>query len=176
MWPQRTLQSATLRQVADPTGTSYKVHLASTYGALAMSLPERTRFSNFTLEVTLDLGESTEVSAGVVFRNQGESDLADEAYVLYINPEGTFGLARIEDRTWNYLQPAITTAAINPYGVQRLRVTCDGNTIAIAINDQAVGRYYAKLTAPGQVGLYAGTWGAEPLDVIFSQLRIVPLP
>jgi hypothetical protein len=97
--------------------------------------------------------------------------------VLFIMPEGEFGLAHIAtDGTWNYLQPPIMSAAVHPFGVQHLRVTCDGDTIAISINDQAVGRYYAAITAPGQIGLFADTWGSGPIDAVFSQLRIIPLP
>jgi hypothetical protein len=176
-WPQRTLHSATLRQVADPTGTTYQVHLGPSYGEIVMPVPERTRFTNFTLEVTLDHGDAQDAAIGVFFRRQGVLDLLSETYLVFITPEGTFSLVRIDDKgTWNYLQPPVATATIQPSGPQRLRVICDGDTIAIFINERAVGRYHAIITTPGQVGLYANNWGDASLDAVFSQLRIVPLP
>ena len=73
-------------------------------------------------------------------------------------------------------QSAINTATLHPYGVNRVQLRCEGETIQIALNGQPVGRYHAAITKPGMIGLFVGAWAGEPLDVAFSQLRIVPLP
>ena len=74
-------------------------------------MPERTRFTDFTVDLTFDMGEASDVAAGLIFRSQGGLEVMYETYVLFIMPEGYFGLARSDDEgNWHYLQPTIATS------------------------------------------------------------------
>lgn len=174
-WPQ-TSTNRRITFTADPTGTNYAVALASSPAVAFIPQPGRALHDDFALEVSINVQGEASGGAGVVLRAQGTSTV-QTGFIIMVYPGGYYSITRIgEGRQGNVVQPTVWTSALRPYGVNRLRVICEGDTIALAFNDRPVGRYYAAVDAPGLIGLYAQTWEGESLVATFSKLRILPVP
>lgn len=174
------------RRGYDRAKDEYHVALTSEDQEWSFYAPEGQRFQNFTLEV-----EAYEVDGpdsggyGLVFRRQPKpSDKpASERYIFYVTPQGRFKFFQVAaDNTQKVLrqldapsQPGVIKVGKEP---NRLKVTCQGTTVILAINDIEVFRLTnATIALGGEVGVFATSpTGASLMEVAFRKLQLRPNP
>lgn len=188
-FPGEHAAPAPIRAGFDPAAGEYHLAIASaaTYYSYYAYLPERPRFADFRLDVDVRrvAGPVNGGTYGLLFRAQpqGVGDATNARYLLLIQPqEGYFALNLINaSGPATNVVPRTPTPAIRPGEMtNHLTVTCQGGTITVAINGQAVGSYAATLTTAGEVGLLVENprdpAGPVGMEAAFSNLRITSAP
>lgn len=172
----------------DPTKNEYHVALFPSPGdpqLWSFFAPEGDEFQNFTLEVEAYAVDGPDtLGYGLVFRRQQQGDNpASERYVFYVTPQGRFSFYQVTTQgDSRVLRPldAPNQAGVIKVGQapNRLKATCQGTTIILAINDVEVYRLTnATITKPGEIGVFASApEGTQATEVAFTELRLTPLP
>lgn len=147
--------------------------------------PEGQRFQDFTLEVEANriAGPDT-IGYGLVFRRQArkEGAAASERYIFYVTPQGRYSLFLVNaDNTQRTLRPldapGIPSVIAIGDGANRLRATCQGAKIVLAINGVDVFTLNnATIMQGGEIGVFALTpAGVADATVAFRRLTLTPL-
>jgi hypothetical protein len=108
---------------------------------------------------------------GVVCRHVDD----DNYYALVISTDGTFGIAKMEDGEFAFLQEGNAPAgAINPGdGSNRVRGDCVADTLTLYANDKQLLQVQDDDFESGDVGLIAGTRDKAGLEVVFDYFAIL---
>ena len=163
----------------------YRVQVLEENQEWSFFAPEGQQFQDFTLEVEANriAGPDT-IGYGLVFRRQArkEGSAASERYIFYITPQGRYSLFLINaDNTQRTLRPldapGIPSVIKVGDGTNRLRVTCQGAKIVLAINGVDVFTLNnATIAQPGEIGVFVSTpEGVADATVAFHRLTLAPL-
>jgi len=163
----------------------YRVEILGEDQEWSFFAPEGQRFQDFVLEVEANriAGPDT-IGYGLVFRRQArkEGTAASERYIFYITPQGRYSMSQVNaDKTQRTLRPldapGIPSVIAVGDGTNRLRVTCQGAKIVLAINGVEVFTLNnATITQGGEIGVFAQTpLGVADATVAFRRLTLTPL-
>ena len=138
------------------------------------TLADRT-FTDFVLEVDAwQRSGPPQSSYGVLFRMQEDGQL----YRFDITGNGLYMVERRgADGTWTRFVPEWTpTAAINQglNVANRLKIIAAGSEMAFYANDILLTQISDTALGEGQIGLAAGSFAGETLQVSFDNLSITP--
>ncbi|MEJ2709972.1 MAG: hypothetical protein P8074_20340 [Anaerolineales bacterium] len=108
---------------------------------------------------------------GVVCRHVDD----DNYYALVISTDGTFGIVKMEDGEFAFLQEGNASAGvINPGdGSNRVRGDCVADTLTLYANDKQLLQVQDDDFESGDVGLIAGTRDKAGLEVVFDYFAIL---
>lgn len=123
--------------------------------------------ANAIYEVETKVLESApDLAYGLLVRLNAEN----AGYLFALNPDGEYGLWRIEDDEFQELVPFTYSDAITD-GPNRLKVIAQDDQLALYINDEFVELVGGVESEPGRVGLYLES--DEPrVTVAFDNLRV----
>jgi len=138
------------------------------------TLTDRT-FGDFVLEVDAwQRGGAPESSYGVLFRIQEDGRF----YRFDITGNGLYMIERREaDGTWTrLLREWTSTAAINQglNVANRLKIIANGAELAFYVNDILLTQVSDTALAEGRIGLDAGSFAGNALQVTFDNVSIIP--
>ena len=108
---------------------------------------------------------------GVVCRHQGE----DDYYSLVISPDGSYGIAKMEDGEYEFLAEGRDQSGIIKGGdaPNRVRGECIGETLTLYANGQKLLSVDDDDLLSGDVGLLAGTRLSGGIEVLFTYFAIL---
>lgn len=108
---------------------------------------------------------------GVVCRHQGE----DDYYSLVISPDGSYGIAKMEDGEYEFLAEGHDQSGIIKGGdaPNRVRGECIGETLTLYANGQKLLAVDDDDLLSGDVGLLAGTRLSGGIEVLFTYFAIL---
>ena len=108
---------------------------------------------------------------GVVCRHVDD----DNYYALVISTDGAYGIAKMEDGEFDFLEEGNAPAgAINPGdGSNRVRGDCVAGTLTLYANDKQLLQVQDDDFESGDVGLIAGTRDKAGLEVVFDYFAIL---
>ena len=108
---------------------------------------------------------------GVVCRHQGE----DDYYSLVISPDGSYGIAKMEDGEYEFLAEGHDQSGIIKGGdaPNRVRGECIGETLTLYANGQKLLSVDDDDLLSGDVGLLAGTRLSGGIEVLFTYFAIL---
>ena len=132
-------------------------------------------FGDFVLEVDAwQRGGAPESSYGVLFRIQEDGRF----YRFDITGNGLYMIERREtDGTWTRLLREWTpTAAINQglNVANRLKIIANGADMAFYVNDILLTQVSDTALAEGRIGLDAGSFAGNALQVTFDNVSVIP--
>lgn len=163
----------------------YRVKVLEDNQEWSFFAPEGQTFQDFTLEVEARrISGPDTIGYGLVFRRQArkEGAAASERYVFYLTPQGRYSLFQINaDKTERALRPldapGIPSVIAVGDGTNRLRVTCQGAKIVLAINGVDVFTLNnAAITQAGEIGVFVETpEGVTGAEVAFRRMTLTPL-
>lgn len=173
------------RRTYDRARDEYRVAILEEDQEWSFFAPEGRAFQDFTLDVEAHriAGPDT-IGYGLVFRRQArqEGAAASARYVFYLTPQGRYSLIQINtDGTQRTLRPldapGIPSMIAVGGGTNRLRATCQGAKITLAINDVGVFTLNdATITRGGEIGVFAkAPPGVNEMEVAFRRLILTPL-
>lgn len=115
------------------------------------------------------LSEDDSNGFGVMCR--GDAD--GEGYYFLIGGDGSGTIRRSRGREVTALAPWTKTGAVLSTGENRIRAVCDGDYLALWVNDQFVAEARDRLYASGYTGFVVVTTRAgQRIDVEFDALRV----
>lgn len=163
----------------------YRVQVLEADQEWSFFAPEGQTFQDFTLDVEANrLTGSDTIGYGLVFRRQArkEGAAASERYIFSITPQGRYSLFQVNanntQRTLRPLDaPGIPSVIAVGDGTNRLRVTCQGAKITLAINGVDVyALTNATITQGGEIGVFVQTpTGQADATVAFRRLTLTPI-
>ena len=108
---------------------------------------------------------------GVVCRHQGE----DDYYSLVISPDGSYGIAKMENGEYEFLAEGQDQSGIIHGGdaSNRVRGECIGETLTLFANGQKLLEVNDDDLLSGDVGLLAGTRLSGGIEVLFTYFAIL---
>lgn len=108
--------------------------------------------------------------AGIVFRQKD----AENFYTFMVTRNGFFTLRKLVNSEWSDLIPWTAAEAMNSAenGVNRLGVMAEGPDITLLVNDVVVGQASDESFDSGSVGLSAGSFDADGIEVAFDDLQL----
>lgn len=172
------------RRTYDRSRDEYQVAVLQENQEWSFFAPEGRKFQDFTLEVDANSTSGSDtLGYGLVFRRQTrqEGSAASERYIFYLTPQGRYSLIQINaDSTRRTLRPldapSIPSVIAAGSGSNRLRVTCQGAKITLAINDTEVfSLNNAAITQGGAIGVFVKTPpGIAEAAVAFRRLMLTP--
>jgi hypothetical protein len=144
-----------------------------TPNTLQFTTLQEQAFSDFVLEVDArQASGSPDSSYGVLFRMQDN----DQFYRFEITGDGHFMLERRNsDGSWTRLSPDWTASAAINQGlnvVNRLKIIASGSQITIYANDVLLQQVSDSTYGSGAIGLDAGSFGDNNLQVAFDNLVV----
>jgi len=108
---------------------------------------------------------------GVVCRHQGE----DDYYALVISPDGSYGIAKMEDGEFEFQAEGNdqTGAILGGNASNRVRGECIGETLTLFANGKKLLEVQDDDLLSGDVGLLAGTRLSGGIEVLFTYFAIL---
>jgi len=108
---------------------------------------------------------------GVVCRHQGE----DDYYTLVISPDGSYGIAKMEDGEFEFLAEGNDQTGAIQGGIakNRVRGECIGENLTLFANGQKLLEVQDDDLLSGDVGLLAGTRLSGGIEVLFTYFAIL---
>lgn len=163
----------------------YRVQILEEDQEWSFFAPEGQTYQDFTLDVEANrlTGPDT-IGYGLVFRRQArkEGAAASERYIFYVTPQGRYSMFQVNaDNTQHTLRPldapGVPSVIKVGDGTNRLRVTCQGAKIVLAINGVDVFTLTnATITQAGEVGVFVLTpVGVADATVAFRRLTLTPV-
>jgi hypothetical protein len=135
---------------ADVVDGSY--HLETTLNGYGYILKQGSPWDNIVLEADIYLRSGDEALYGVICRARSSGT----GYYFLVSGDGSFSIRRGEGRAVTSLVPWQPSSAINKQVPrQRLRAVCNGEYLALYINDQFAGEATDTRYHTGQIGLVA---------------------
>jgi serine protease AprX len=173
MWPVTTTNTYSLAYTTDGAYAIRVLPAKHKVGAL----PGVTGSADMLLEVEARATGASAQAYGLLF-NSGEGPTGSEEYHAFlVSPSGWWALLRSTadgDRLeieWTESPAIATGTALNHLTVRR-----EGTRIALAINGQVVHSAQGSAYSGGnRFGLLAASWGPDPGEARFDNVRMVPL-
>ena len=108
---------------------------------------------------------------GLVCRHQDE----DNYYALVISSDGSYGIAKMEDGEFEFLDEGVDERNIiqRDDAVNRVRAVCMGETLSLYANGQLLVEIDDDDFSDGVVGLIAGTRLKDGLEALFDNFVII---
>jgi hypothetical protein len=108
---------------------------------------------------------------GVVCRHQGE----DDYYSLVVSPDGSYGIAKMEDGEYEFLAEGQDQSGAIHGGdtPNRVRGECIGETLTLYANGHKLLEVEDDNLLSGDVGLLAGTRLSGGIEVLFTYFAIL---
>jgi hypothetical protein len=163
----------------------YRVQVLEADQEWSFFAPEGQTFQDFTLEVEASrLTGADTIGYGLVFRRQARKEraAASERYIFYVTPQGRYSMFQVNaDNTQRTLRPldapGIPSVIAIGDGTNRLRVTCQGAKIVLAINGVDVFTLTnATITQAGEIGVFVQTpEGQDDATVAFRHMTLTPI-
>ena len=129
-------------------------------------------FDDVVIEV-----DGTQVSAptdnnndyGVICREHGEG----EGYYLLISGDGYYAIAKAENEEFEWLVDWTESDVIRQgNATNHIRVTCDGSTLALFVNDKRLATADDSTFSSGDIALTATTYGDVGTEIHFDDLKV----
>jgi hypothetical protein len=130
-------------------------------------------FTDVSIEVNASVASGDQdTEYGIIFRYQD----AENFYILQLAADGSVAIRKMESGSFSVISGNgkwTSSDAVNQ-GVagNTLKAVCDGNTLTLYVNDTQVAEATDDLFASGDVGLFAGTFGAAGASVEFSDFVV----
>ena len=127
-------------------------------------------FEDVIVEVdTTRLSGAKSGYSGLVCRHQDE----DNYYALVISSDGTYGIAKMEDGEFEFIQEGSDQSGVLKSGAaNRLRAECIGEKLSLYANGQLLLQVQDDDFPSGAVGLLAGTRLDGAVEVFFDNFAI----
>jgi hypothetical protein len=144
-----------------------------------INIPSAQIYSIRSLEVE-DIRLSTDAARivgpedgyyGVVCRFQDGNNY----YTLVINDGGSYGIAKMEDGTFSFIQEGVDEGNViqGDGATNRVRGDCVGQTLTLYANDQQLLQVQDGTFTEGLIGLLSGTGDIPGLRVMFTSFAIL---
>jgi serine/threonine-protein kinase len=129
-------------------------------------------FSDAVIEVSTiqSVGPANDNNGfGVMCRVQEDNS----GYLLRISGDGFYSIYLIQSGSFEDLVPWTTSSVINQgNAMNRLRVVCDGPTLALFVNGELLAETTDTTFSSGDIGLAATTFEEEETEILFDDLVI----
>jgi hypothetical protein len=127
-------------------------------------------FDDVIVEVdTTRLSGAKSGYSGLVCRHQD----GDNYYALVIFPDGTYGIAKMQDGEFEFIQEGSDQSGVIKSGsANRVRAECIGETLSLYANGQLLLQVQDDDFPSGSVGLLAGTRKEVPFEAFFDNFAI----
>jgi hypothetical protein len=97
----------------------------------------------------------------------------NSGYLLRISGDGFYSIYLIQSGSFEDLVPWTTSSVINQgNAMNRLRVVCDGPTLALFVNGELLAETTDTTFSSGDIGLAATTFEEEETEILFDDLVI----
>jgi len=138
---------------------------------LSWSLGDVTDLADFYLEVdAFYVAGPQNNESGVIFRHLDD----DNFYLFGVGNDGLFSLRKKVDGEWQDLQEWLESDAIlgEERSVNTLGILAQGEEIHLLINDEVVASLTDDQFSSGNMGLAAGAFDEDGVEIAFDDLRI----
>ncbi len=129
-------------------------------------------FDDFAIELDatqIAAGPENNNAYGIVCREQGNGD----GYYLRVSGDGFYSIAKAEGGTFETLVDWTESSAINKgNATNRLRILCDGATLALYANGRQLEEVEDSTFATGDIALTATTYEDAPTEIHFDNLVV----
>ena len=108
---------------------------------------------------------------GLICRQEADDDF----YVFLISSSGDFGIGKVENGEFDFIDEGSDTASVIHGGdvLNHLRAECTGDTLALSVNGQRLMEVEDDDFASGDIGLVVKTGSQKGLEVYFDNFAIL---
>lgn len=130
------------------------------------------KFADATIEVDAEkIGGPDDNDFGIICRYQDK----DNFYMLVASSDGYYGIAKMKDGQYSMIgadQLQYSSVITRGHAVNRVRADCIGNQLTLYVNGQKLMYAQDDDFASGDVGVLAGAYDAQGVDVLFDNFVV----